>query len=290
MKKRCISSLLLLLALLLVLPTILAEAPVKGNVTKVNVSSLETQEQAAFDPSLLEIEPYAPEGMDKAIIGADDRKTITNVFKYPFSAISYLEVEAYCGCDPWVASGFMISKNVMLTAAHCLVCQDHGRLADEITAYFGYKNARNYQVKYDGGMTFWVGTTFYQGGGKYGYDHEGMTQDYAYIKLDRNIGDKTGWFGWRVHKDSDFGQTPVCVTGYRDNLLKMDYGYTYEERYSDDLMTYYIDIVAGNSGCPVYTYDYYALGINIAEARSGEVNYGRRLTPSLVRSIHQDTD
>lgn len=85
MKKRCISSLLLVLALLLALPTILAEDPVKGNVTKVNLSSLESQEQAAFDPSLLEIEPYAPEGMDKAIIGADDRKTITNVFKYfPF--------------------------------------------------------------------------------------------------------------------------------------------------------------------------------------------------------------
>ena len=277
-----------LLVLGMVAPAAFAEQEEYGEVTLAQPANPEGEELAP-EGALEDLEAFIPEGMDKVVVGRDDRTTIKDTFSYPYSAIAYLKLRGQCGCD-WTATGFMIRKNVMLTAAHCVICADHGKIAKELTAYFGYKSDKNYKMKYSGGSTVWYGTDFRKSDGTYGYDSKGMEQDYAYLKLDKNVGDKTGWFGWRVNVDSDFGRTPCCVTGYRDGVLKMDYGYVYPMEGSPYLMAYEMDTQAGNSGGPVYDYDYNVIGINVAEARYEQFNIGRRLTSDLARSIRKNTD
>jgi len=288
MKKFTLYLLVLLMALSVAGPVAMAEEEGLGEAILMVRTPSQEEIQPLPDDVIKESEPFIPEGLDKAVVGKDDRTTITNTFSYPFSAISYLECEGKCGCE-WTGSGFMIGKDVMLTAAHCLVCTDHGQPVKYLTAYFGYKSPKNYGLKYAEGTRFWVGTMFKKSDGSYGYDYQGMEWDYAYVKLKKNVGDTTGWFGFRTHEDKDFQKTPCCVTGYRHGVLKMDYGWTYPTD-SEYLMHFTIDTQPCNSGCPVYDYDYYALGINVAEDYYGEYNVGRRITSRLYWDVHNDTD
>ena len=69
-------------------------------------------------------EAYIPQELEKTVFGRDDRVDIY-ASAYPYSAIANMVVKAQCGCS-WSGTGFMISNNHMLTAAHCLVCTTHG--------------------------------------------------------------------------------------------------------------------------------------------------------------------
>ena len=46
-----------------------------------------------------------------------------------------------------------------------------------------------------------------------------------------------------------------------------------------------IDMQQGNSGCPVYDKDYYAVGLNSAESRIYPENCARTVTPELLRTL-----
>ena len=87
--------------------------------------------------------PYSTGEQSRSIIGDDGRVTVGSTTSYPYSAIAYLKVSFSCGCSG-VGNGFMVSKNCMLTAGHCVVCEDHGNDATSITATFGYQSSSSY--------------------------------------------------------------------------------------------------------------------------------------------------
>lgn len=223
---------------------------------------------------LPESAPFIPDSLDKSVFGSDDRTTISKTGQYPYSAIAYIEFRGKCGCD-WTGSGFMISKNAMATAGHCLVCKEHNQWVDYMTMYFGYKNAKNYTYRYADPTTYWRNSSYQNG-------NYPTTEDYAYIKLEKNVGDKVGWFGVR-HSTAPSYET-FSVSGYRHGVLKTSYGTITQE--GDKLYKYTIDTEPGYSGCPVYDSEYYAVGINICHDSSA--NYARRFTSNLVSEMYSD--
>ena len=192
--------------------------------------------------------------MDKVILGADNRITVSNPSEYPYSAIAYMEMNYKCGCQG-SGTGFLVGEeDTLFTAAHCVVCSDHGEWADGITFYFGFKNHRNYLYKYNSNWYAYAGTTFPD-------KQYSIYGDYAVIKLYENVSDYTGSFGaWWNMDDSSLASQMIYAAGYRDGYIRYDQGYVNGR---GDHIQHWMDTVAGNSGCPLFTTDYYAVGIHI---------------------------
>ena len=216
-------------------------------------------------------EPFIPDEVlpDRRIVGTDDRRTVSNPAVYPYSAVAYMVVHAECGCD-WTGSAFMVGKRGAMTASHCLVCTTHNRCADRITLYFGHKPNGSYFYKYDDATSYWYGIS--GGGNDRGWD-------YGYIRLNRNVGDKTGWFGTRSMSDSALNGALMNLAGYRQGEMKRDFDYV--TVVNANVIDHRIDTEKGYSGCPIYDDDYYAVAINVAEYTNFEGNIGRRITGSL---------
>ena len=198
-------------------------------------------------------EPWIPEDAEKAVFGADNRITVRNPSAYPYRAIAYMSVYASCG-HSWTGSGFMISKNCLATAAHCVVCPKCSKWAKSITFYFGYQNSKNTYYTYNGSWYAWAGDLF--PGKQYR-----INADYAIIRLNSDVGNRTGWFGikWNANPSGK----KLYVAGYKGGVLRYASG-TAALNGSNHLK-YTIDAVAGNSGGPVYDASYYTYGIHIAE-------------------------
>lgn len=225
---------------------------------------------------LAEYEPYVPEHLEKTVFGRDDRTTIKQTNQYPYSAIAYLKVKGQCGCD-WTGSGFMVGKSGMVTAAHCLVCKTHNQWVKGMTMYFGYRNDKNYAYRYNEQFTYWYGVNPYATG------RYSETNDYAYIKLNKNVGEQVGSFGIRYAQPSQDGQV-YNLAGYRHGVLKTSSGTV--SVYNDLLFKYVIDTEPGNSGCPVFDNEYYAVGINVSHSDTS--NYAHRFPSYLVTEMRNN--
>lgn len=224
-------------------------------------------------------EPFIPEGMEKAIFGGDNRFTITNTYEYPYSAIAYLELQFACGYTS-TASGFMVGPSGMVTAGHCVICSEDGCGLKYMTAYFGYRNSKNYGYKYSDKFTYWYSNNYQYNGSSIATS---TNWDYAYIKLNKRVGDSTGWLGIAAWSDSKLDYIMVEVAGYRHGVLKTDWDFA--RLYNDYLLVYQNDTEPGNSGCPVIDADGYVVAINIAH--DNQYNYGRRITSTLLSNMDE---
>ena len=222
--------------------------------------------------------PFIPESLEdgKAVIGSDNRIIITNPYQFPYSAIAYIQAEGACGC-PWKGTGFMISSRWMMTAGHCMYCVEHHAPVKDVKFYFGYEDERNYLLLQDAGCTIWISQKVEEGTDY----HE---DDYAFLRFDDPIGDHTGWFGyWYGAPDPVIESEALYCAGYKDGILKSDYDWA--RVFDSKFITHTIDMVKGNSGCPLFDQDYNVIAINTAEARDGTENYGVRLTEKMQRLI-----
>lgn len=274
------------LCLMLCLPAAFAQE--EGTATPaMDMSLMEAAQQGLLDEADIPIEnvaPFIPEGeVDKTIFGADDRKVVSSPGKYPYSAIAYLIVKGRCGCN-WTGTGFMIGRYSMMTAAHCVVCTQHGKTAGSITMYFGHRSSKDYYYKYNGATTYWYGTNFSNNDGTYGYTSDHMDWDYAYIKLEKPMGDKTGWFGTQARVASELNYDTYEIAGYREGTLKTAKGGA--TVYNDYILRYTIDTLPGTSGCPVFDSEYYAVGVNVAQSDSH--NYARLFTRELMKELRKN--
>ncbi|MBR6754173.1 MAG: trypsin-like serine protease [Clostridia bacterium] len=222
--------------------------------------------------------PFIPEELtegeqepNKAVIGADNRSNV-NPSKYPYSAICYMEINGQCG-HGWTGTGFMIDKDWMLTAGHCLVCTEHDMWADSITLYFGYRSKSDYLYRYTGQWSAWTNNDLF-GTGSF------SANDYAYVKLYKNVGDTTGWFGTSFGmSNSEYETEWFNVAGYRAGKIKTSIGYA--EAYDSNQILHYADTEPGYSGCPIFDDENFAVAINTAHFTDNSANIGRRLTTQL---------
>ena len=222
------------------------------------------------------LKSYNPDQIieDGMVFDGDDRNLVSNTKDYPYRAVAYMETHHTCGCEG-TATGFMVAKNKLLTAAHCIVCSKHQKWADRITFYFGYRSSRDYTYKYSGKWYAFVGNTFPDG-----YTTDG---DWAVIKLYKNVGDTVGWFGMMYDMpDTKITSKLMHMLGYKWGTMRQSYGFV--ETGSGNLIHYDLDTEKGNSGGPLYFLDrgdYYAVAINIAENQT--YNTGYRITNEIYR-------
>ena len=230
-------------------------------------------------------EGFVPDRLNKVVIGEDDRIQVFDTAEYPFSAIANMKVTGECG-ENWECTGFMVGKNFLLTAAHCMYCPEHQKWAQNVTFYFGYKSNSNCLMKYTGGWNAVVGTTFPEG-----YDFSGMSDDWCYVKLEKNVGEETGWLSFRCAADSEINEQGYVVAGYRNNRLKYCYG---EATVSDDhLILFDADDQPGNSGGPIFFTGAEgekacADAIIAAECTEPLINIGRRISRYMYDCMVRD--
>lgn len=265
-----------LLAFLLALLCMVAVAPAEEAEEEYGAALLGDPAELTEQIELTENAPYVPEELEKTVFGSDDRTTIKNTNKFPYCAIAYLKVKGKCGCN-WTGSGFMVGKSGMVTAAHCLVCKVHNQWVKGMTMYFGYRSDKNYLYRYNEQFTYWYGTNPYSTG------RYSEVNDYAYIKLNKNVGDKVGNFGIRYARPSQDGQV-YNLAGYRNGVLKESNGRV--TVIDDKLLKYGIDTEPGNSGCPVFDDEYYAVGINVSQ--NDLYNFAHRFPADLVREMERN--
>lgn len=274
--KRCVFSVLLALALMLALPAAgLAESSEGFIPESVHVTDYYVRNENA--PRREHDEFSAGE-----VFGRDDRIVIDNTEDYPFCAVAYMDMHYKCGCAG-TGSGFMVERNKLMTAAHCMVCTTHSEWADDITFYFGYKDDRHYSYKYAGRWYAFVGNTF--PGREYT-----TNEDWAVVKFYENIGDTVGWFGFYYNiPNENIINKSMLLLGYRDGILKISEGNVTAGPGS--LLQYRIDMLPGNSGGPVFFLEDgipYVAAINIAE--SSQTNYGFRITREIYSKYMQLDD
>ena len=274
-------------AMLMALPV--GYAPAEGG-TVAAIPVTETGAEASQASAPVIVAGYVPEGRetvdfdgdegaievfeDGYVFGEDERQLIYDTAQYPYSAIAYMEAEYKCGCSS-TGTGFLVSNNKLMTAAHCVVCSEHREWADRIDFYFGYRDDWHYEYHYDGRWYAFVGSTFPDG--------YSTKDDWAVVKLYDDVGNTTGWFGFMYNMaDRDITAKLLRLAGYRNGTLKTDSGYA--DTGSQNLLKYKMDMEPGNSGAPVYFLDGdtpYAAAINIAE--NPKTNYGYRITDTIYR-------
>ena len=208
------------------------------------------------------------------VFGPDDREIIEDTQYYPYCAVAYMEMHYSCGCEG-TGTGFMVERNKLMTAAHCMVCTDHSAWADDIKFYFGYKDTWNFTYVYAGEWYAFVGNTFPNK--KYTTDN-----DWAVVKFYENVGDIVGWFGFYSEMPNDqLTNEYLDLLGYKWGTLRLSYGHATIG--SGNLINYQMDMEHGNSGGPVFYLDKegvpYAVAINIAD--NDKSNYGYRITKDV---------
>ena len=216
--------------------------------------------------------------MERVIIGEDNRTIIKSPAEFPYSAIAYLEWHASCGCD-WTGTGFMVSKNTLMTAAHCIICSKHGGKVTKMTMYFGYKSKKNYLAKYSGKFDYWYGTDFSNGDGTYRYGgHDPW--DYAYLKLEKDIGNKTGWFGLSSVSDASLMTKQLELAGYRNGKLYS--GHDTLRGVNGTLIELWHDTEPGQSGSPLFDTSGYAYGFWVSYYTEDVKNFAYRINRWLI--------
>ena len=224
---------------------------------------------------------FIPQGLPtsispRSIIETDDRTQITNTSSWPYSAICYIEMEFPNGKN-YIGSATMYDKNVAVTAAHCLYSEEDGGWATSVIVVPGM-NGNNMPF----GYAYATSISAPQGWTKSG----SSDYDWGLIKLNTNMGEKTGYFGvyWAL---TSLNGSNVDITGYPGEksrtLWKMNGNLTDSSTYR---LSYTIDTTGGQSGCPVYWKDSSGHRIvGIHTLGSSSVNSATRVTKSVFDAM-----
>lgn len=210
-----------------------------------------------------------------SVIGTDNRSRITATTSYPSRTVAYL-TSSGVRC-----TGFLVSKDTLVTAGHCVHPGGTGSTADFYDSFRAYpgKNGTTNPYGGCGWSQVWTDTAWIN-------DANG-SHDWGVIKLNCSIGNTVGWLGYRWQGASLTG-TNVTVRGYPGDKAyatlwthggSVQYSYT-------NILGYTIDTAGGQSGSPAYDANLYAVGIHVRGA-GGSIAYNqaKRITESLFNII-----
>ncbi|MBN3905925.1 MAG: trypsin-like serine protease [Nostoc sp. NMS1] len=141
------------------------------------------------EPSVLNQKEKLP-GEERAIIGSDDRIPMTSR-DYPWSAIGKIEGIGADG-GGYSCTGTLIAEDVVLTNAHCVVNPETRKVSQAIAFE---PNLVNGVVKSKNDIAYATNV-------HYGTDFKNSTladyaNDWAILKLNKPIGQKYGYLGWK---------------------------------------------------------------------------------------------
>lgn len=202
----------------------------------------------------IENEETLPYQFKTNIYGDDDRHIIGKKYltKFPNRAVIYLNMRYpnnkwYCG------TGYMIGRNTIATAAHCIYSYEDGGYPVEMRLYPGKKGDYTpYGMTY---ATDFIVPTAYINLSKvslYGYDSAMQKVDYGIIHVNNDLGDTLGWFGYRTYESLQSKNKNYHMVGYYDGKLTTQQGKNLVYSRDNKYLEMYFDVVGGQSGSPVF--------------------------------------
>ena len=228
-------------------------------------------------------EPYIPyeNNNSRSIINGSDWNNSVDETAFPYRAIADLDITFSCGGTTH-GTGFLISKNCMLTAGHCLVCNDCGADATQVICTFGRQSANSYWyciVATPDDEVFYHHPS---------YTGSQMNYDYGYIVFNLNVGNSLGWFGIAALNDTSLTSQDITVSGYKDQIIYTANGSV--TSVTSTRISHSASTNAGQSGSPIYgssgTYQNYAFGIHThGTSTSVPYNSGWRITSSFISEL-----
>lgn len=228
---------------------------------------------------------YFPTGAGarpNSIVGEDDRYRVPFTWLYPSSAVVYITLGGEHLCTGW-----MVSKDTLITAGHCLYDSaskdwyhdlEFSPGADEKERPFGTVKAAQ----------TWLSTAF--------IDHDDQKFDWGIVKLNSKIGYRTGWFGMKT-QEQPYLRTLANLRGYPGDKpsgqMWSTTGFIHQS--NPFQLCYTMDTIGGQSGSPVYnpfTFQVmaihtYGVGYKSEEGCPSYTNAGSRITADLYRLINQ---
>ena len=205
-----------------------------------------------FAPQILEqIHGEIKDGEDRPVnVFPPDTRYVFNDTSFPWCTTGRVETPA------GVCTGTMVGKNLMLTASHCIDWQDDSVGWIKFTPSY-YNGSAPFGVAWGTRVLYWNRA---QGGLS---DFE-TAFDYVIVVLDRNIGDLTGYTGYRKYSSSwnngNYWQVigyPASLTGTQRPTFSGGGSIWNTASFSTSgreglVMGTFIDITPGNSGGPVW--------------------------------------
>jgi glutamyl endopeptidase len=269
-------------------------------VTQIS-SSDKTQQPAGA--GLISTPPYQgllpPGEVLESVFPPDDRARVSPTTSYPWRTIGKLFLTFPDGATGWCSGALIGCQDhgyQVLTAGHCVYSHDHGGWASSVKFVPGLdENYMPYNYALNTNLISYVGWT--QNG-----DHR---YDMGWVILDRNVGDFTGWMGRiTASASSPIYTTGVNTAGYPCNVYSsscpypktpantMWFDFDYGRTATENNHWYYMDTQGGQSGSPVWLYNYFGQGnryIATVHAYSDDgtgSNHGTRLNSAKFNDIN----
>jgi Ca2+-binding RTX toxin-like protein len=182
-----------------------------------------------------------------------------DTLEFPASSVVFIQVRFGSSLQWFNASGVIVGKNDILTAAHVVYSPDHGPLA-EIRIFANYDPDRGGTPIDTAGLTFqyfleyepYAGDSLIQGDERFG-SRAGSETDIALINLDQNVLQ----YGMMWIDPIQYSGA-AYVTGfpgfYGFNPMQ-DIGFVSDGGVDNYINISALDIHGGNSGGPVWAYD-----------------------------------
>ncbi|WPP48443.1 trypsin-like serine protease [Catalinimonas niigatensis] len=205
-----------------------------------------------FAPQVIErINIDIKDGEDRPVnVFPPDTRYVFDDTSFPWCTTGRVETPAGIG------SGTMIGRNLMLTASHCIDWQDNGVGWIKFTPSY-YNGSAPFGIAWGTNVVYWNRAI----GGLSDFE---TAFDYVVVVLDRNMGDLTGYTGYRKYASSwnngNYWQVigyPASLTGTERPTFSGGGSIWDTASFSTSgqeglVMGTFIDITPGNSGGPVW--------------------------------------
>ena len=203
--------------------------------------------------------------VNQKVFANDTRVELKNNSSYPFSAIGLVELKDAETGEQYHGTGFLISRSIVLTCAHNLVCREKKKPYIDIRFIPGY---------YQGHTPFGTcnACAIYYPASYLDCEEE----DYGLIVLDSPVGDYAGYFGLQMWMEGIVDKPQeVYLWGYPGDKKGKLYGDQGQvSKWDGGFLHYKINTYGGNSGSPVFVKDvetrngvktevYFAIGIHV---------------------------
>jgi V8-like Glu-specific endopeptidase len=228
---------------------------------------------------------------DRAVVGSDDRKQITDAADYPYRAVGLL-VSTFANGDTMGCSATLIGPSSVITAAHCVYNHDAGGWT---TSSFFVPGATDDHTSLIGTFDV-VNANILKGYIDNYKDNYGDVApwDLAELELASDAGNQVGWLGIRVDDASDFKAVMIGYPGDKPMGTMWEDTCDIPAKYFGELnFVHTCDSYPGSSGSAMFENqngDLYVRGVNIAEdtdavPAADRVNYGLRLTDAYYQFL-----